>query len=79
MRRILVLSTIGGFVLGLLFSVCAVAFQSYRIDTQIWQFSQKDWLVAIMICGILVAMGTVLGALLGLVGGLVVRVSRRTH
>jgi hypothetical protein len=79
MRKIVVLSTIGGFVLGLLLSICAVAFQSYRIEIPIGQFSQQNWLVAIAICGILVAMGTVLGILLGLVGGLVVRLSRRTH
>jgi len=79
MRKIVALSTIGGFVLGLLFSVCAVAFQSFRKDIPIWQFIQQNWLVVILLCGILVSMGTVLGILLGLVGGLVVRLFRRAH
>jgi hypothetical protein len=69
-RKIVVLYTIGGSFLGILFSICVIVFRSFCNVP----FSQTEFLLVVKTVVALVAMGTFAGFVTGLVVAVVVAV-----
>jgi hypothetical protein len=72
-RKIVVLYTIGGFLPGILFSICVIVFRWFCNVP----FSRTEFLLVVKTVVALVAMGTFAGLMAGLVIAVVVGVLQR--